>query len=60
VNEKRWREYRTAKLDWDKAFIDIPCSKRCLCIPFNDELNALYEVSLQLERELDKLLVREK
>ena len=44
------------KLAWDKAFIDSPCSKRCLCIPFDDELNKLSEQYILLREILEGLV----
>ena len=54
-NEQQLEKLKDAKLDWDKAFIDSPCSKRCLCIPFNDELNALYDEKIRLGEQFSSL-----
>lgn len=58
LSEKQLEKLRDAKLDWDRAFVASPCSKRCLCIPFNDELNALYNEKVKLEREIGSLLYK--
>jgi len=43
LSEKLIEGLEQAMLEWDKAFIASPNAKRCLCIPFNDELNKLYD-----------------
>ena len=56
LSKKQIECLKQAKLAWDKAFIDSPCSKRCLCIPFDDELNKLYEQYIHLREILEGLV----
>ncbi|MBA7588412.1 hypothetical protein ES708_30468 [subsurface metagenome] len=43
LGDEQLKKLKDAKLKWDEAFIASPCSKRCICIPFDDDLNKLYE-----------------
>ena len=57
LTEEQQERLRDAKLKWEEAFIDSPCSKRCVCIPFDDELNKLYEESIIIRDEIINLLL---